>query len=365
MKVAQFLYSGLGGHGSVAFSLIEGDAELRWSNALGFIGVEPLLDDYRRRCEAAGIPYAYFPARRGRPWSAWPPVRDWLNSTEPDAIICHGGPALPPSALHARRRGVPLIAVEHSSMAARRRAEMLYTRIAMHLADAVVVLTEELAGGLRAGLGRAYRTDKVSIIPTGINTDRFHPAKRTDDRPSSVRIGMAGRLTPVKRNDDLIAVARELQRLRPEHGWTLSFAGDGEDRSRLEVMARELAPGVVEFAGMLDEQALADWYRSLDVYVHASTAEALSTSILQAMASELPIVASDVPGVAALLPADAGILLGNGDALAWAEEIASLVASEERMAALGRNARDLCVRQYSHRRMHEAYDELIRAHARR
>jgi glycosyltransferase involved in cell wall biosynthesis len=365
VRVAQFLYSGLGGHGSVAFSLIEGDAERRWSNLLGFVGIEPLIPDYRERCEAAGISCAYFAAKEGRPWAVWAAVHRWLRQNRPDAIVCHSGPALLPSALDARRRRVPLIAVEHTSIPARRRAEMLYTRMAMRLADAVVVLTPELASGLRTLLGRAYRDEKVTIIPSGINTDRFHPARSREKRRETTRIGMAGRLTAVKHHDHLIAVVSELQQLRPDRRWTLSIAGDGDERRRLEDLAKDLAPGSVEFTGTLDEQALADWYRTLDVYVHASKAEALSTAILQAMATELPVVASDVPGIAALLPPNAGLLLKNADARAWADAIADLLESEVRMAALARNARELCLRHYGHQRMHRAYDELIRSLVRR
>lgn len=365
MKVAQFLYSGLGGHGSVAFSLVEGDEDGRWSNAFCFVGIEPVLDDYLRRCEAAGIAHAYLQVQEGRPWAVWPSVYRWLKRTQPDAIICHGWPALLPASLYAHRRRVPVLAVEHTSIPARRSIEMLYTRLAMRLSDAVVVLTKELADGLRAKLRRAYRGDKVQVIPSGTNTDRFHPSTPEKKSQRATRIGMAGRLTVVKLHDFLIQVVGRLQQLRPDHRWTLSIAGHGEERQRLETLARALAPDSVEFTGTLDEQMLADWYRSLDVYVHASKAEALSTAILQAMATELPIVASDVPGVAALLPPDAGILLENGDAHAWAEAIAGLVESKVRMAALGRNARDLCIRDYNHRRMHRAYDKLIRGQARR
>ena len=42
MKVAQILYSGLGGHGSVAFSLIDADKDSEWKPKMGFVGVEPL-----------------------------------------------------------------------------------------------------------------------------------------------------------------------------------------------------------------------------------------------------------------------------------------------------------------------------------
>lgn len=324
-----------------------------------------MLVDYRTRCEAAGIPFASFAARQGCPWATWPSVYGWLKQVRPDAIICHGGSALLPALLYGRRRRIPVLAVEHTSIPARRRVEMLYTRLAMRHADAVAVLTQELADALRVRLGRAYREDRIAIIPSGVNTERFRPASTSRTRERAMRIGMAGRLTAVKHHNHLIAVVGELMRLRPEVNWQLSLAGDGEERGRLEALAERLPAGSVEFTGTLDEEGLANWYRGLDVYVHASKSEALSTAILQAMASELPVVASDVPGIAALLPPNASILLENGNVRVWADAISNLIESRERMVAIGRSARELCVRHYGIRQMHLAYDELIRIQARR
>lgn len=356
MKVVQFLYSGLGGHGSVAFSLVDGDAERRWTNAFGFVGIEPLLGDYRARCEAGGIEYAYFQARKGRPWANWAAIVRWLDRIKPDAIICHGGPALLPSAFHARSRQVPLLLVEHTSLPARGRSDMLYTKLGMRLANGVVVLTDELAAGLKAGLGESYRSDKVVIIANGVDTKRFRPPPL---RRRAHRIGMAGRMTGVKLHDDLIRALQHLRQLQPQKGWKLSFAGDGEKREQLQALANELTPGAAEFTGTLTEDALAEWYRSLDLYLHASKAEALSTAILQAMATELPIVASDVPGIASLLPLNVGVLVKNDNPEVWAKAIISLAGSPELTSELGHNARELCIDRYNHRRMHAAYEALI------
>lgn len=359
MRVAQFLYSGLGGHGSVAFSLIEGDLERRWSNALGFIGIEPLLDDYSRRCEAAQIPFSYFHAVEGRPWARWRSIHEWLNSIRPEAIICHGGPGLIPSYVYARRRGVPLVFVEHTSALARKWTEKLYGRVGLLAADAVVVLTEEFEPAAKTSGAR--RCGKLRVIPNGVNTDRFWPSGRNWAKRSSTRLGMASRLTGTKRHEILITVLGHLRQIRPDHQWTLSFAGDGEERRRLEELARPLGCQAVEFTGTLNEAALATWYRGLDLYVHASDTEALSTAILQAMASGLPIVASDVPGIAAVLRNGTAILKDNRDAEGWAEKIAELTGSPEQAAALATNARALCERNYNHLKMHRAYDALIRS----
>ena len=77
-----------------------------------------------------------------------------------------------------------------------------------------------------------------------------------------------------------------------------SEIGDGDQKNELlkESAALQLTDRV-EFTGMLAENELIDLMRSLDIYVHASMGETMSTAIMQAMASGKPIVASDVPGI--------------------------------------------------------------------
>jgi hypothetical protein len=59
LNVLQILYSGLGGHGNVAFSLIEGDESCKWSNQLCFFGIEELLPAYDKICTEKEIPQVY------------------------------------------------------------------------------------------------------------------------------------------------------------------------------------------------------------------------------------------------------------------------------------------------------------------
>ena len=68
MKVAQVLYSGLGGHGSVVFSLLRGGAQAEWTNALLFFGIEPVTAAYREAAAALGArtrSIEVAPGRRG------------------------------------------------------------------------------------------------------------------------------------------------------------------------------------------------------------------------------------------------------------------------------------------------------------
>jgi glycosyltransferase involved in cell wall biosynthesis len=96
-----------------------------------------------------------------------------------------------------------------------------------------------------------------------------------------------------------------LQKIAPQYNFTFSIAGDGQQIEWLRQLSSQLGLAqVIRFEGVLDEADLIEWYTSLDIYVHYSEAETLSTSLLQAMAIGIPIVASDVPGINNLLNED-------------------------------------------------------------
>ena len=71
-KILQILYSGLGGHSSVAFTFIEASIQhYSVDHFLIFYGIEPVAPGYADACSRLGIPYLYVSTREGQPWSAW------------------------------------------------------------------------------------------------------------------------------------------------------------------------------------------------------------------------------------------------------------------------------------------------------
>ena len=51
MKVVQIIYSGIGGVGSVAFELIEGDIHKQWRSVFLFLGVEKIFPGFKTKCK--------------------------------------------------------------------------------------------------------------------------------------------------------------------------------------------------------------------------------------------------------------------------------------------------------------------------
>jgi glycosyltransferase involved in cell wall biosynthesis len=366
LKVAQIIYSGMGGHGSVAFSLIDADSNADWRPLMGFFGIEPLSRAYAKKCQMRGISYEYFAALSGKSWRAWPRIFRWLIDANPEAIVLHSVTALLPCLMYSRRREAPLVVVEHQPNALKSRSEWVFSCLAMLLADRVVVLTPDYDQELRARVGLFYRAGKVQIIPNGIDTSRFRPAIHAVNQRGPIWLGMAARFTRTKRQDMLIEMLAELRRREPGTDWRLNLAGDGEVWESIKRTAQ--AKGLdasVNLPGQLDEEQLIEWYHSINIYLHASEGETLSTSLLQAMASGLPIVASDVPGIRNLVYGETicGVLVDGQSPQGFAEAVIRLVNEPKVAAGLGEAGRQLVEEHYSQNQMFATYSSLIRNNA--
>lgn len=148
--------------------------------------------------------------------------------------------------------------------------------------------------------------DRVHVVRNGIDGSVFHPVDRSPRPPGRrPRVGSVGRLVPVKGFDVLVEAARALEgELDAEY----VVVGDGPEREALE---RRSAGLPVSFPGALHEPtAVADFLRTLDVFVLPSRSEGLPNVVLEAAACSVPVVATRAPGIdgaaagAVLVPPD-------------------------------------------------------------
>ncbi|HHW62665.1 MAG TPA: TIGR03088 family PEP-CTERM/XrtA system glycosyltransferase [Rhodocyclaceae bacterium] len=163
----------------------------------------------------------------------------------------------------------------------------------------------------------SYLTDRVGIGPgrvericNGVDTLRFRPAVVRErlpgspfTDPSAVIVGTVGRLQTVKDQVNLVrAVA--IARARGEGGQALRLviAGDGPQRGEVEAEIR--ATGIGDITWLAGERSdVPAVMRALDVFALPSRAEGISNTILEAMASGLPVLATEVGGNAELVVA--------------------------------------------------------------
>lgn len=360
-KVTQLLYSGLGGHGSVALSLLDADHQRLWVPLFGFVGIEPLLPDYADYCERRAIDYRYFPAISRRPWRVWPAIHRWLRATRPDVILLHSVGSIVPCAWYARTTRIPLVIIEHQANALKRRGDWAYSFLGLLLAERVVYLTPAYRDQVRDRFGPFFPCGKSRVIPNGIDTETFSPATKAPAAGEvRVRLGMASRFITIKRHDVLLEMMARLKALAPTISWELSLAGDGDTlQSVREAIASSGLAGCVELPGSLHGAAYVDWLRSLDLYLHASNGETLSTAILQAMAVGLPIVASEVAGIGELLAGEYGVLVGSNDGAGFALAVRALWDDPNRRHRLSQAARRRAVSEFGQVAMFARYAALL------
>lgn len=170
---------------------------------------------------------------------------------------------------------------------------LLFQRLSRRVwrdARAVVANSE----GLRTLALNTAPHQRIPVIPNGVDTARFHPAPQL---PATLEILTVARLIPRKGIHHLISA---LSLLPP--GVRLTIAGSGTERESLERLARQQGMGAqVRFLGPLPNGALPEVYRTASVFVLPSLNEGMSNTVLEAMASGLPLVLTDTGGTQELL----------------------------------------------------------------
>lgn len=113
-----------------------------------------------------------------------------------------------------------------------------------------------------------------------------------------------------------------------------AVAGFGNCRERLEKLAASL--GVSDRFHLLGYRAdVAELYHSADVFVHPSFREGLPVSVIEAMASGLPIIASDTRGNRDLVDRESGILCEPGNVRQFCEAIRICMDEPDHLRAMG------------------------------
>lgn len=357
MKILQVLYSGLGGHASVVFSLIDGDQESRWRHSLLFYGIEPLIEEYAQKAIARGIRFDTIKAEAGKPWRSWKLFYFRLKVADADIILLHSNSLLIPAWWYCKRNRKKLITIEHTPNQVKRRGEKWISVLVQYLSDTVVLLTQNYQKELKKILGKHFHQKKTLVIANGIDTSFFVPAANKK-RSDIIKLGMAARFSNQKDQALLIGVIEKLQE-QTNNRFQLWLAGGGEELKNVKKIVKEKGlDDIIFFVGNLDEENLLQFYQRLDIYLHASKGETMSTSIMQAMACGLPIIASDIPGINNLLIENTGLLVTH-EAVAFANAIRSLTSSHKYADKMGITARIYAENNFSNQQMFKEYNSVI------
>ena len=228
--------------------------------------------------------------------------------------------------------------------------------------DRLVAVSPEVRDEL-VGLGVAPAS-KFSVIRLGIELE---PRVAFDGDPREVRrrlgvdpdrfvVGWFGRMTAVKRTDDLISMLASLR----ERGVDalLLLVGDGDDREGLEQRAHDL--GLARSCLFLGYQEdVAAWYAVCDAVVLTSASEGTPVTIIEALAAGRPVVATRVGGVPDVVDeGETGFLVDPGDTGALAERLARLAGDPALGTRMGEEGRVRVLERYAVERLVDDVDSL-------
>lgn len=230
------------------------------------------------------------------------------------------------------------------------------------LAHRVVALSHELADYLRNKVG--VSGSKIEVICNGVDCDRFTPAT-TPRQNDSLRFVSVGRLQEVKDPLNVLRAFAALTAMRPELPLQLSLVGDGPLLGACEQFVREHnLQANVELAGAASD--VPQRLRHADVYLLGSRAEGISNTVLEAMASGLPVIATRVGGNAELIvDGETGFLVPAEQPEAMAAAMRRYVDDRALLGRHGAAARTRAVAEFSlagmMARYQKLYDQLLNA----
>ena len=327
-------------------------------------GARELLPEEARRTAALEV---LEPPPRAGSLSTARHVRARLRDLRPDAVLTYNFGAMD-AALAARTLGLAHVHHEDGFLrdetARQLKRRVLYRRLALARSRRVIVISETL----RRIATEVWRLapERTVFIPNGIDVGRFEP--RDGNAPlrrelgipeSALVVGAVGHLRPEKNLPRLIEACAAAARALDLH---LVALGEGPERERIETAARVPAlAGRVHLVGHHADPR--GHYRMMDVFASASDTEQMPISLLEAMASSLPVVATDVGDVRAMLPEEQRGLVTpargpDGEAGALAASLIALGRDPDSRSRLGETNRRRVLERFDREAMTRAYRDV-------
>lgn len=219
------------------------------------------------------------------------------------------------------------------NLATRSSLHRLILRCCVQLSHKIVAVDHSLIGTVRE-LNPDQPKTKFNTIANGVDERYFDIERRIS---STAELITVGNLTP---NKDVASILQALHVLS-DRQVRLTVVGDGPEKENLIKLAAALKlERQVEFAGRVAPDKVADYLSRSDIFVLASHSEGRPNSVVEAMASGVPVVARDIPGVRALVvPNVMGLLFDDTAGTNLADCLAELLRQPELRYEMGVNAR--------------------------
>lgn len=338
----------------------------RWRHAIVALTT---ITEFRRRIECDDVEFIALDKRPGHATTLYPKMMRQLRQLRP-AIVHTRNLAALEMTVPAWWADVPVrIHGEHGrdigDLDGSSRRYQWVRRLYRPFVTHYVALSHDLNRYLVERVG--VPAERVDEICNGVDTDRFHPSAAREPiagcpfkDASHWLVGTVGRMQPVKDQANLVRAFVRAIEIDPAQRDRLRLVLVGAGPLLSDARTILQAAGLTALAWLPGERRdVAEILRGLDAFVLPSLAEGISNTILEAMASGLPVIATAVGGNPELVEAGrTGELVPAADADALAERILSYARVPETARDAGRAGRARVERFYSLAGMVARYDAL-------
>jgi glycosyltransferase involved in cell wall biosynthesis len=188
----------------------------------------------------------------------------------------------------------------------------------------------------------------ASIIPFGVDTERFRPALHRKTTRETPTIGFVGRMLAGKGLNVLSAALRSMT----DQDWNLLVVGDGPERGTFtEQLAMANLLSRAKFTGAVSYDQTPTYFQAIDVLVIPTETtkrirEQFGRVIVEAMASGVPVIGSTCGAIPEVI-GDAGLVVPEGDSRALALALTQVLFDPHLRERLGHTGRDRVEQNYT------------------
>jgi glycosyltransferase involved in cell wall biosynthesis len=277
----------------------------------------------------------------------------------PDLLITYNWGAIEWAAVNRLRNHLPHIHIEDGfgSDEARRRKlrRAWFRRFALARCDALIVPSQTL----RDIATREWRVPeaRLKFIPNGVDLTRFQPVRRDD----CVDVTIIGTLAALRPEKNIARLLRAFAALHDSPPVRLLIAGEGEERSALEALAESLGiKDRVRFLGFSSDASR--FLRGLDIFALTSDTEQLPTTVIEAMASGLPVAGVAVGDLQHMVcEINRPLIVPRDDGAGLTAALRRLVSEPALRRVIGEGNRQQAIIRFGEAGMFHAHERLYRS----
>tara|TARA_R110002072_G_scaffold84388_25_gene191496 strand:+ start:10726 stop:11898 length:1173 start_codon:yes stop_codon:yes gene_type:complete len=333
-------------------------------------------DEFAHRIHADDVTVIELHKREGYDLRCYAKLRRLLKQLSPDIIHSRNMAALESQLCSLGLRKIKRVHGEHgrevNDLDGSNWKYLAFRRFMRMFIHRYIAVSKDLERWLIERVGVSTR--KVAQIYNGVDHSRFAPETvkplallpaQWQQHDGILVAGTVGRLTPVKDQQLLLRAVAYLREVDPAMSARLRLVivGDGPLYPQLKQLVEQLAlQDCVWMPG--DRKDVPELLQVMDVFVLPSLGEGISNTVLEAMASGLPVIATAVGGNVELVKQGCnGSLIQVGDHRALAKALADLLKDDAQRIRQGNNARQRVCQRFDWDRTVSAYlqvyDELL------